>query len=160
LGAIPPHAARGNWSIYVAADQLVWRKPGLKEGGIGVFARATGAPGDRNEVNVFVDAGATYRGVFGRENDTVGIGIAWARISDTARAGDAATAALGLDFTPVRSGEVVLELTYQAQIAPWLQVQPLFQYVFNPRGGIANPDRPDKRLGDAAIFGLRTNITF
>jgi porin len=157
--AVPPGARRGDWSVYAVADQLVWRPAGAKEGGVGVFARAVGAPGDRNVVNAFVDAGVTYKGVFGRENDTVGLGVGWARISDTARAGDAALAAAGEGFSPVRSSEVVLELSYQHQIAPWWQVQPDFQYVFSP-GGVVNPDRPDRRLGDAAVFGVRTTIMF
>ena len=54
----------------------------------------------------------------------------------------------------------MLELTYQAQIAPWLQVQPTAQYVFNLNGSVPNPQRPAKRLGDAAVFGLRGTVTF
>jgi porin len=158
--AIAPSARRGDWSVYAVADQLVWRPAGTGEGGVGVFARAMGAPGDRNQVNVFADGGVTCKGVFGWENDTVGLGVGWARISDRARQGDAALAALGDGFVPVRTGEVVLELTYQHQVAPWWQVQPDFQYVISPGGGIANPDRPDKRVGDAAVFGIRTTITF
>jgi porin len=157
--AIPPRARRGDWSVYAVADQLIWRPAGTKSG-VGVFARAMGAPGDRNQVNLFADGGVTYKGVFGRENDTVGLGVGWARISDRARAGDAALTAFGGSFIPVRTGEIVLELSYQHQIAPWWQVQPDFQYVFNPGGGITNPDRPGQRVGNAAIFGLRTTITF
>ena len=63
-------------------------------------------------------------------------------------------------FVPVRSAETVLELSYQAQLAPWLAVQPDFQYVFRPGGGIADPNQPTRRLGDAAILGVRTAITF
>lgn len=158
-GAIPPRAARADWSVYGVADQLLWRQPGSEGAGIGVFARAAGAPNDRNQVSFFLDAGVTYKGVFGRGDDTIGLGLGWARISDTARSADAVLAALnGVGF--IRSREVVLELTYQAPIAPWLQVQPDFQYVVNPGGGIANPDRPGKRIGNAAIFGVRTNISF
>ena len=61
---------------------------------------------------------------------------------------------------PLRSGELVLELTYKFQITPWWQLQPDFQYIFNPGGGIANPNVPGRRLGDAAVFALRTVITF
>ena len=125
-----------------------------------VFARVMGAPGDRNQVNVFVDGGITYKGAFGRDNDTMGLGVGWARISDTARAGDAALADFSAGFHPIRISETVLELTYQSQLAPWWSVQPDFQYVFNPGGGILDPSRPTKRVGDAAIFGLRTTITF
>ena len=150
-----------DWSLYGVADQLVWKVPGSKDGGVGVFARVAGAPGGRNQVNVFANAGATYKGVFGRENDTVGLGLAWARISDTSRANDAAAAAASPGtFMPIRSSELALELTYQAQVTPWMVVQPVAQYIFNPGGGIVNPDRPTRRIGDAAVFGARTTITF
>jgi porin len=158
--ANPPGALRNNWSVYAVADQLAFRPPGSKDGGVGVFARVMGAPGDRNQVNVFADGGITYKGAFGRDNDTMGLGVGWARISDTARAGDAALAAFSAGFHPIRTSETVLELTYQSQLAPWWSVQPDFQYVFNPGGGILDPSRPTKRVGGAAIFGLRTTITF
>ena len=45
-------------------------------------------------------------------------------------------------------------------VAPWWQVQPDFQYVFNPGGGILNPNQPTQRIGNEAIFGLRNTITF
>ncbi len=151
---------RHNWSIYAVADQLVYRPPGVKDGGAGMFLRAMGAPGDRNSVNVFVSGGVTYKGGFGRENDTLGLGVSWARISDTALAGDAAFAQATGAFLPTRTSETVLELSYQAQVAPWWVVQPALQYVFNPGGGIPNPNQPDKRIGDAFILGLRTGITF
>ncbi len=151
---------RHNYSIYAVADQLVYRPPGVKDGGAGVFLRAMGAPGDRNAVNVFVSGGLTYKGAFGRGNDTMGLGVSWARISDTARASDAAFAQATGGFLPTRTSETVLELSYQAQIAPWWTLQPDLQYVFNPAGGIPNPNRPDRRIGDALILGLRTGITF
>jgi porin len=39
-------------------------------------------------------------------------------------------------------------------------VQPDFQYVFNPGGGILNPNQPTQRIGNEAIFGLRNSMTF
>ena len=54
----------------------------------------------------------------------------------------------------------MLELTYQAQIAPWWQVQPTAQYVFNLNGGVPNPQQPARRLPDAAVLGVRTTVTF
>jgi porin len=153
-----PPTYRGDWSIYAVMDQLVFRPAGSKDGGAGVFARAMGAPGDRNLVNVFLDGGITYQGAFGRDNDIMGLGVGWARISNAAQAGDAVLAGSG--FYPIRSSETVIEATYQAQITPWLQLQPDFQYVINPGGGILNPNQPTKRIADAAIFGLRASVTF
>jgi len=159
-GAIPPRNAQGDWSIYGVFDQLVWRKPDVTDGGVGVFARIMGSPGDRNLVNLFVDTGVTYKGVFGRENDTVGIGLSYARIGDTARAADRALSQANNDLIPTRSSELVLELTYQAQLIGSVQVQPVFQYIVRPGAGLFNPDRPAERIKDAAVFGLRSNITF
>ncbi len=152
---------RGNYSLYALADQLVWRKEGAKDGGAGVFLRVMGAPGDRNLVNFYADVGVTYKGLIdGRDSDTVGLGVAYARISDTASKLDSDTARFTGGFYPVRRHETVLEATYQVQIAPWWQVQPTAQYVFNPNGGVPNPRNPAKRLGDAAVLGLRTTVTF
>ena len=152
---------RGSYSLYVVADQLVTREAGTKDQGAGVFLRLMGAPGDRNLVNFYVDAGVTYKGLVpGRNSDTAGLGFALARISDTAAKLDGDTARFTGSFYPVRRHESVLELTYQAQIAPWLQVQPTAQYVFNLNGGVPNPQQPAKRLGDAAVLGLRTTVTF
>jgi len=152
---------RGNYSLYAVADQLVWRKPGTKGDGAGVFVRVMGAPGDRNLVNFYADAGMTYKGLIaGRDSDTVGLAVAYARISDTASKLDADTASFTGGDYPIRRNETVLEATYQAQIAPWWQVQPTAQYLFNLNGGVPNPQNPAKRLGDAAVFGLRTTMTF
>ena len=158
--ANPARMRRNDWSVYAVMDQLVFRAGGSKDSGAGVFARAAYAPGDRNEVDVFLDGGITYRGAFGRDNDTVGLGVGWARIGDTARADDAALAAVSPGGFPIRSSETVVELTYQAQLAPWWIVQPDVQYVFNPGGGVPNPGRPAKRVGDAPVLGLRTTVTF
>ena len=152
---------RGNYSLYVVGDQLVWRPAGAKDGGVGVFARVMGAPGDRNLVNFYLDAGVTWKGAIpGRDSDTLGLGVAFARISDAASKLDSDTASFTGTAYPIRRHETVLELTYQAQVAPWWQIQPSAQYVFNPNGGVPDPRRPARRLGDAAVFGLRTNITF
>lgn len=151
---------RGNYGIYATMDQLVWRRAGTKDGGIGVFARAMGSPGDRNLVNAYLDAGITWKGLWpGRDSDTAGLAVGYARISDAADKLDSDMA--GLDGrTPVRRHETVLEATYQYQVAPWLQVQPSIQYVFNLNGGVLNPRDPSKRLGDALVLGMRTNVTF
>ena len=166
--AIPNNASatlgrgrRGNYSLYAIADQLVYRPAGTKDEGIGVFLRIMGAPGDRNLINLYVDAGVTWKGVIpGRDSDTVGLAFGLARISDTAIQFDKDTRAADSPAYPLRRHQSVLELTYQAQVAPWLQVQPTAQYLFNLNGGVVDPVRPGKRLGDAAVFGVRSGITF
>ncbi len=160
-GVGAPRLRRNNWSIYAVADQLVLREPGTRDQGIGVFARVMGAPGDRNLVNFFLNAGATYKGIVpGRVNDTLGLGIGFARVSDRASKLDSDTNRFSGSLFPIRRSETVLELTYQAVVTPWLTVQPDFQYVFNPGGSASNPVAPTRAVGDAAILGLRTTIVF
>ena len=36
----------------------------------------------------------------------------------------------------------------------------LFQYFWTPGGGVVNPSDPSKRIGNEAVFGVRTNVTF
>ncbi len=158
--ATVPTGKRGDWSVYGTLDQLVYRPAGADDGGLGITARAMGAPDDRSLVDLFVQGGLTYKGAFDRQNDTMGIGVETARIGARARGGDRATAAVLPTPYPVRGGETVIEATYQAQIAPWWQVQPDIQYVIDPGGGVPDPRRPDRRLGDAAVLGLRTVVTF
>ncbi|WP_131195302.1 carbohydrate porin [Lichenihabitans psoromatis] len=155
-----PGSKRGDWSIYGTLDQLVYRPSKDSDGGLGLTARAMGAPDDRNVVDLFVQGGVTYKGAFGRANDTMGIGVEWARIGARAQAGDGAAALASGTASPIRSSETVIEATYQAQIEPWWIVQPDFQYVFNPGGGLPDPDHPNRRVGDAAVLGIRSVVTF
>ncbi len=153
-------ARRNNYSVYAVADQLVWKNPGATDGGVAVFARAMGAPPDRNLVDVFVQGGITYKAPFaGRENDTVGLAVSWAHISQNVAKLDTDTIAFTGKVMPVRRSETQVELTYQAQLAAWLQLQPDFQYVFNPGGGLLNATT-GRRVGDAAVLGMLANVTF
>jgi porin len=152
---------RNNFSIYAVADQMVWRPSDDSPRSLNVFARMMGAPGDRNLVNYSVNAGITLAAPFeGRDDDTFGIGFGLAKISPSAAAFDRATAFFAGAPSPVRGTEAFIEVTYQFQVAPWWQVQPDFQYVFNPGGGIPNPNNPTQRVGNEAIFGLRSTVTF
>ncbi len=156
-----PVLHRGDWGIYALADQMIYRVPGTKDQGLGLFGRVMVAPSDRNEISFYVNAGASYKGVIpGRPDDTAGIGVIYSRISNTARNRD--TDAVTFSEAPgrVRDAETVLEVTYQAQITPWWTLQPDFQYVFSPGGGIPDPNQPSKTIGDAAVLGLRATITF
>lgn len=156
-----PLLHRGDWGIYALVDQMIYRVPGTKDQGLGLFGRIMAAPSDRNQIGFYVNAGASYKGVIpGRPDDTAGIGVIYSRISNTARNFDADTVAASGSPRPIRDAETVLEVTYQAQVAPWWTLQPDFQYVFSPGAGIPDPSRPSKPIGDAAVLGLRATITF
>jgi porin len=152
-----PRQRRLNYSLYAIVDEPLTRDA---NGGLTVFARAMGAPGDRSLVDFYVDGGLAYVGPFGRKDDIAAIGIGYARIGSAARAFDSDMARFTGRPYPMRSGEGLLEITYRMQATPWLQVQPDFQYIFKPGGGLPQPDGSGRRIGDAAVFGLRTVVTF
>jgi porin len=150
-----PLNLRNDFSIYGVADQMVWQVGGDDPRSVSVFARLMGAPGDRNLINFSVNAGITMKAPLpGRDDDSVGIGFGIAKFSPTA-------AGFDLDSgVPVRGTETFIEVTYQAQVTGWWQLQPDFQYVFNPGGGILNPNDPTQRIGNEAILGLRSIVAF
>jgi porin len=65
----------------------------------------------------------------------------------------------GNPLFPVRSQEVVLELSYLVQVTPhWMTLQPDLQYIINPSGGVLNGNGSPRR--DALVLGLRSKLTF
>ena len=51
--------------------------------------RVVAAPAERNLVDVYLDAGMTYKGLFdSRPDDTAGLGVAYGRVSPQATAFD------------------------------------------------------------------------
>ncbi|MGC2415375.1 MAG: carbohydrate porin [Stellaceae bacterium] len=158
-GALRSH--RGNYSIYAVADQMIWQDPTEADRTLNVFARAMGTPQtDCNLIDFSLNVGLTFHEPFlHRDADTFGIGLGFAKVSGSAAGLDRDTAFFTGAFTPARSSETFLEVTYQYAVTPWLQMQPDFQYLFNPGGGVANKSGTG-RIKDEAVLGLRTNILF
>src|SRR6266478_514923 len=93
-----------------------------------------------------------------RPNDKVGVAAAYARVGDNARGLDADTGFFGNFFFPVRSGETMIEMMYQAQMAPWWTLQPEVQYIIRPGAGVLNSDgslRPN-----AWVIVVRSALSF
>jgi porin len=100
-----------------------------------------------------------------RADDTFGLGMGYVRVSSGVAGLDADTARYAELADPssvnlIRSSETYVEATYQYQLRPWWQLQPDLQYVFNPGGGVVNPNDPTRRIGNELVLGLRTNILF
>jgi len=173
--ALAGSTSSGNAGFYAVLDQMLYREPGApsgltKEGksvvdgksgksfkspveteksgqGLGWFGRVALTPADRNFINFYFDTGLSYRGLIPtRDNDTIGIGFGYAQLSSGARSGLA-----GEGASPV-GAEMVIEFTYQAEITPWLVLQPDLQYIINP-GGTSD-------LDNALVIGGRASITF
>jgi porin len=154
---------RGNYSVYGVIDQMLWRLPGddLKKG-VGAFARAALSPTDRNLVDFYAEAGVNFMGLWDkRPDDSFGFASSFTHLSPNVRQLDADEAWFTNTPLPLRNYELVFELTYQAQIVSGWTVQPDFQYIFHPGGGTIDPVNPFVgRISDAAVFGLRTQISF
>ncbi len=155
----------GNSGYYAIIDQLLFREPAarpLSESvnslngppdvqtlyqGLGWFQRVGFAPPERNFTGFYLDTGFTYKGPLpGRDHDTAGVAFAFAQLGSAGRdaLSDAGLAPAG--------GEMVLEFTYQAVVAPWFVVQPDVQYIINPG---ASTD-----TGNALVIGCRASLVF
>jgi porin len=160
LSSGDPRMRRHNYSLYGVFDQAMWRPDPAEARTIGVFARIMGAPGDRNLISFSVNAGITMKAPLpGRDNDTFGVGWGIAKVGGNVTRFDRDTNAFS-GYSPIRTNENFIEVTYQYQAAGWWQIQPDFQYTFMPGGGIANPLNPSQRIANEAVLGVRTNISF
>jgi porin len=157
-----PRVHRGNYAIYAVADQMVWIYDQDANRNLSVFGRVMGTPeADRNLVTLSMNAGFVLRQPLRyRNDDTFGVGMGYAKVSDRASGLDVDTATANGAFFPIRRSETFIEATYQYQATPWWQVQPDLQYVFNPGGGVLNPNNPNERVGNEFVLGVRTNILF
>jgi porin len=152
---------RGDYALYAVADRLVYRNEADPNRTVAVFARVMGTPlKDRNSIDYSLNAGfLMHSPLVYRTFDTFGVGVGYAHVSSQAAALDADTNNFSGAAAPVRSGESFVEMTYQYQWTPWLQMQPDLQYVFNPGAGIADPNNPAARIKNELILGVRFNIS-
>ena len=159
-----PLLHHGNFSFYAVMDQMLWADPNEGDRTINVFFRAMGTPQtNRNLIDVSINAGLTFHEpILHRDADTFGIGMGWAKVSQSAAMllTFRDTGFYAGSFYPVRTSETYLEMTYQYQLTPAVQIQPDIQYVFNPGGGILNPNVPGATIKNELVFGLRTNLLF
>jgi porin len=164
--ALAESTSSGNAGFYLVLDQMLYREPGEPSGltkdgksfkspvalekseqGLGWFGRVAFTPADRNFINFYFDTGLSYKGLIPtRDKDTAGIGFGYAQLSNGAR-----SSLIGQGASPI-GAEMVVEITYQARITPWLILQPDLQYIINPG---ATTD-----LNNALVIGGRAAVTF
>jgi porin len=155
-----PAMHKGDYGIYAVADQMLWHSENLDDRTLNFFTRIMRTPQtDRNLVDSSLNIGLTlHEPFFARDDDTFGIGAGYAHVSNRAASLDSDTTFFGT-YTPVRSSEKFIEVMYQYQVTPWWQLQPDLQYVFNPGAGTLIPGT-NRKIGNEAVIGLRTNILF
>ena len=143
-----PLRRSGNRGIYMLGERMIYREPGRPEQGLVVYARLGFADSDVNQFSNYIGAGAVYTGLLpGRDEDRIGLALA------VARNGEPFKDALRAAGARVFDQEIIIELTYRAEVTPWLTLQPDIQYVMDPGAG-ANGD-----LDDALVVGLRFELS-
>ena len=155
-----PLTHQGNWGIYGVADQMVWRAQKGPQS-LNAFLRAGASPSDRNLVASYVDGGLGLKAPLpGRDDDVLTFGIAYSKISPDAAALDLDTQVFTGAFFPVRDREIVLELDYSLQLAPWWTIQADLQEIVHPGGNVPDPLNPAQPIRDAFVVGARSTIKF
>lgn len=128
-------AETGNAGSYIRAQLPLARR---EEGTLDAFMRAGVASSRFNMFDRFLSGGLNFSGwVKGREDDAFGLAVAAAFTAAPYRAATGAAAS-----------EVAIELTYRAQVTPWLAIQPNAHYVRRPSA--------DPGVADAIVLGVRT----
>ena len=158
-----PATLQGDFGVYSVFEQKLYRVGNDTDRGIGVFARASYSPPDRNLIDVYADAGIEFVGLSDqRPKDKFGIAAAYARVSPRARALDGDFQQIFGPSWPARSFESLVTMVYQYELRAGWTLQPNFQYITHPGGGATNPlsTAPGKVLKDAAVLGLRTVVKF
>jgi porin len=160
-GAGNPAQHRTDFGVYGVFEQMLLRLPGKDDRNIGLFARASASPDDRNLISFYADTGFAIKGPFAaRPDDTFGFGLAYARISAQARALDQDFNALGASPRPIRDFEALAIVSYQVQLREGFFLIPNLQYVIHPGGGYVLNEMVPVATKDAAVVGVRAIIRF
>ncbi|WP_245290673.1 carbohydrate porin [Rhodopseudomonas sp. AAP120] len=162
-GSGEPLSLQRNQGIFGVVEQLLWRSPFDPAKGLGLFVRSSVSPSDRNLISFYIDGGLQLTGFStSRPDDKIGVAATFARISEGARQYDRDIQLYTGVMSPVRDFEAVIEATYWAQLTPSFAVQPVFEYVIHPGGGLVDPRDATgtRRIRDAVVFGVRTTTTF
>ena len=136
-----------NRGYYLVAEKTLYAEKAEGQG-LGGFIQLGWADDDWNQIGHYWGVGLTYTGLLpGRDRDSAGIAVASAANGDKFR-----DFMNSVELTPVDYAETAIEVTYRAEVFPWLHVQPDFQYIINP--GM------DPSLKNAFQVGARVEVIF
>jgi porin len=128
---------------YVLAERTLWSFGEDAGRNLSVFARYSFADSDTIAIDKAVNLGTRVRGLLAsRANDTLAIGWTRAHLAPKFRS---------LQATP-STYEEAFELTWRAEITPFLALQPNYQQIRHPGGNAAAPV--------AHLLGVRLDVVF
>lgn len=152
-------AKNGGFGFYTVIDQMLWREPGRKDEGITAFMQVNGTPASTAFTDFYFEGGITWKGLFdGRDNDALGLGVAYLGVDPGFRQRANATLQGEPGTWPLKSGETVIEATYLVEVTPWWQLQPDLQIVIDPSAGLPNDE--GHPLDNTVTAGIRSKVTF
>jgi porin len=133
---------RPDQGFYFLAERTLRAEQDDHAQGLSGFVRFGAANKNVYQADWSGSLGLLYHGLFdGRDDDTAGIAVATSHASSKYRQLNASD-----------SSETVVEITYRAQLQPWLAVQPVVQRIFNPNMDVV--------LQDASVAGMRLEVAF
>jgi porin len=142
-GTSQPH--RGSFGAYVLGDKTLWARSQTDPRSLSAFVQLGLGDGRVNQIAGYAAGGLTLAApIVSRDQDLLGVAVASA-LNGTHFG--RAQSAMGIPA----AGETTLELTYSAQLRPWLSVQPDAQLVIHPGG--------TRALRNAIVPGLRIAIS-
>ncbi|HEX3991692.1 MAG TPA: carbohydrate porin [Acetobacteraceae bacterium] len=151
LGSISPSGApvfrQGEAGAYLLLDQLLFKSQSDPNQRVTGFVQLGAADQRVDRFGTYIGAGLTVASPLqSRPDDQLGVAMAMDRngshyLEGQQRAG-----------LPVTAAETVIEMSYLAQVASWLSMQPDLQYMIHPN--------TDPRLRDALVAQLQIQIKF
>lgn len=153
----PVQVRNGRSGLYFRFEQQLTRAGSQSKRGLSLYGVAMTNLSGRVEESRFWDLGLVQTGTFaGRDEDSVGFMVSDQRFSDLAmarmRAADLSVGGSG----KVHRHQVMMELSYSAQIGPAIRLSPNVQYILNPdRTGAPFRGHPSD---DALILGAKFTL--
>jgi porin len=136
----------GNWTFYAQANQPVIRAAAGSNRGLDVTFGFNVGPQSKSQVPTEITGGLIFNGPLPtRAKDSLNFGFVFSKI------GDDFNKTQTVLLNPTLSDEKAYEINYKAQLAPWLVLQPVFQYYTNVGG---------RKVGAAGLGGFRLVTTF
>lgn len=133
---------RTDQGFYILAERTLRAEQDDPAQGLSGFVRFGTVSKDVYQADWSGSLGLHYQGLFdGRDGDTAGIAVTTSHASSKYRRLNAS-----------ESSETVIEITYRAQLQPWLSIQPMVQRILNPN--------MDATLRDAWAAGVRFEVAF
>jgi porin len=155
--ALPRKQVHGEVTAWALADQMLIRNGPGKVDGLSVTGGVEYGDPTVSAYHFEVFGGLIDRGFLAtRPKDTVGVLFSYLGVSGQLGKEQELDEEFGLPFengaTGKQTHEEVIELNYDIQVARGLNVMPDFQYIIRPNG--------QSNIGNAAVFGLKTNLDF